>query len=85
MGIKTFETEAEMRAYCVENLLSRGRTNHNIGRRFTYLICVHDGCNVEMRLMNKLHEELYVLEGGDGSEHQHNDLEIVPERGLSEV
>ena len=81
MRIKTFETEAEMRAYCVENLLSRGRTNHYIGGRFTYLICAHDGCNVDMRLM----KELYVLEVGDGSEHQHNDLEIAPERGLSEV
>ena len=36
-----------------------------------------------MSLMNKLHEELCVLEAGDGSEHQHNDLEIAPERGLS--
>ena len=27
---QTFETEAEMKAYCAENLLSRGRTNHNI-------------------------------------------------------
>ena len=75
---QTFETEAEMRAYCAENLLSRGRTNHNIGRRFTYLICAHDGCNVKMSLMNKLHEELYVLEAGDCSEHQHYDLEIAP-------
>ena len=73
-----------MRAYCAENLLSRGRTNHNIGRRFTYLICAHDGCNVKMRFMNKLHEELCVLEASDGSGHQHNDLEIAPERGLSE-
>ena len=81
---QTFETEAEMRAYCAENLLSRGRINHNIGRRFTYLICAHDGRNVKMRLMNQLHEELYVLEAGDGSEHQHNDLEIAPKRGLSE-
>ena len=37
-----------------------------------------------MRLMNKLHEELYVLEADDGSEQQNNDLEIAPERGLSE-
>ena len=42
---QTFETEAEMKAYCAENLLSRGRINHNIGRRFTYLICAHDGGN----------------------------------------
>ena len=63
-----------MRAHCAENLLSIGRANHNIGRRFTYLICAHDGCNVKMRLMNKL----YVLEDGDGSEHQHHDLEIAP-------
>ena len=34
--------------------------------------------------MNKLHEELYVLEAGDCSEHLLNDLEIAPERGLSE-
>ena len=73
-----------MRAYCAKNLLSRGLTNHDVGRRFTYLICAHDGCNVKMRLMNKLHEELYVLQAGDGSEHQHNDLKIAPERGLSE-
>ena len=34
--------------------------------------------------MNKLHEELYILEAGNGSEHQHNDLEIASESGLSE-
>ena len=76
---ETFETEAEMKAYCAENSLSRGRTNHNIGRRFTYLICAHDGCKVKMRLKRKLLEEIYVLEVGDGSEHQHNDLEIAPD------
>ena len=81
---QTFETEAEMKAYCVENLLSRGRTNYNIGRRFTYLICAHDGCNVKMRLERKLLEEMYALEVGDGSEHQHEDLKRGPERGLSE-
>ena len=37
-----------------------------------------------MRLKNKLHEELYVFEAGDGSEHQHNDLEMALERDLSE-
>ena len=47
------------------------------------MICAHDDRNVKMSLMNKLHEELCVLEAGDGSEHQHNDLEIAPERGLS--
>lgn len=63
-----------MRAQCAENLLSKGRTNHNFGRRFTYLICAYDGRNVKMSLMNKLHEELCVLEASDGSEHQHNDF-----------
>ena len=72
-----------MRAYCAENLLSRGHTIHNVGRLFTYLICAHDGCNVNIKLMNKLHEELYVLEASDGSEHQHNDLEIAPERDVT--
>lgn len=61
-----------MRAYCTENFLSRGRTNHNIGRRFTYLICAHDGCNVKMRLMNKLHEVLYLLEAGKIAQQTRN-------------
>ena len=73
---KTFETEAEMRASCAENLPSRGRTNHNIGRRLKYLIYAHDGCNVKMRLMNKLHEELYILEIADSSELQRWFLQI---------
>ena len=36
---ESFETEAEMKAYCTENFLARGRTNHNIGKRVTYLTC----------------------------------------------
>ena len=62
---ESFETEAEMKAYCTENCLARGLTNHNIGKRVTYLTCVHDDCDVKMRLIKKLDQELYVLEADD--------------------
>ena len=39
---QTFGTKAEMKAYCAENFLARGSTNHNIGKRVTYLTCEHD-------------------------------------------
>ena len=81
---ESFETEAEMKAYCTENFLARGRTNHNIGKRVTYLTCAHDDCDVKMRLIKKLDQELYVLEAAEGFELCHNHLEIVPGRGLSD-
>lgn len=79
-----FETENEMKAYCAENMLSRGRTNHNVGKRVTYLNCNHDGCVVKLRLIKRLDSEVYILETVEGFDHQHNDIEMAPERGLSE-
>ena len=78
---QTFETKAEMEAYCTENFLARGRTNHNIGKRVTYLTCAHDDCDIKMRLIKKLDQELYVLEAAEGFELHHDNLEIVPGRG----
>lgn len=84
MEKQRFETEDEMKAYCAENLLSRGRTNHNIGKRVTYLTCNHQGCIAKLRLIKKLDADIYILEAVEGFDHQHNDVEIAPERGLSE-
>jgi hypothetical protein len=78
-----FLTEAEMKEYCTENLLSRGRTNHNIGKRVIYLTCTYDGCNAKRRLIKKMVRNEFILRAAEGFDHHHNDLEIAPERGLS--
>lgn len=72
-----------MKEYCSENLLSRGRTNHNIGKRVTYMSCSHDGCEAKLRLIKKMNGERFVLEFAEGYDHQHNELQNAPERGLS--
>ena len=61
---------------------NRGRTNHNFGKRVTYLHCHHDGCNARLRLTKKLSDDSVILESAVGYEHQHF-LEQVPGRGLS--
>ena len=72
-----------MKEYCSENLLSRGRTNHNIGTRVTYIRCSHYGCEAKLRLIRKMDGEKYVLEFAEGFDHQHNELQNAPGRGLS--
>lgn len=76
-------TEAEMKEYCTENLLSRGRTNHNIGKMVIYLTCTRDGCNAKIRLIKKMDRNEFILQAAEGFDHHHNELEIAPERGLS--
>lgn len=71
-----------MKAYCAEHMLSRGRTNHNSGKRRTYLYCNHDGCNAKFRLTKKLNADAVILESAVGFEHHHV-FEQVPGRGLS--
>jgi hypothetical protein len=79
-----FLTEAAMKESCTENLLSRGRTNHSIGERVVYLTCTHDGCNAKIRLLKKMDRNEFILQAAEGFDHHHNDLEIAPEKGLSE-
>lgn len=35
---------------CVQNSLSRGRTNYNIGKLVIYLMCANDGCNAKKKI-----------------------------------
>ena len=74
--------DEESKAYCAANFLSRGRTNHNIGVRVTYLTCQHEGCNVKLRIIKKLDLENSILEHVEGFDHEH-DMEILHERGLT--
>lgn len=71
-----------MKEFCNQNSLSRGRTNHNIGKRVIYLTCAHEGCNAKSRLVKKLDEDRFILETVEGFEHQH-DIDVGPGRGLS--
>ena len=63
-------------------MLSRGRTNHNFGKRRTYLYCNHDGCIAKFRLTKKLNVDAVILESAVGFE-KHHVLEQAPGRGLS--
>ena len=63
-------------------MLNRGRTNHNFGKRVTYLHCNHEGCNAKLRLTKRLLVDSVILESAVGYEHHHV-LEQVPGRGLS--
>ena len=74
--------DEESKAYCAANFLSRGRTNHNIGVRVTYLTCQHEGCNVKLRIIKKLDLENSILEHVEAFDHE-NDMEIPHERGLT--
>lgn len=72
-----------MKEYCVSNSLARGRTNHNVGNRVTYLTCNHDGCNAKTRLIKFLDRDSFVLETAVGFVHEH-DIVNAPDRGLSD-
>ena len=79
---KLFSADEEMKAYCTEHMLSRGQTNHNFGKRRTYLYCNHDGYNAKFRVTKKLNVDALILESAAGFEHHHV-LAQVPSRGLS--
>jgi hypothetical protein len=43
-----------VKAFCLEKGLTRGRTNHNLGRRVTYLECKELGGNAKTRIVQYL-------------------------------
>jgi hypothetical protein len=78
------KTEVEVHQYCTVNLLSRCRTNHNVGVRVTSLKCAFPGCPKWNRLLNLLfpveNQHPYQLQEIEGQVHN---AEIVPHRGMT--
>ena len=74
---------ALLKAFCTEQGLSRGRTNHNYRKRCTYLNCNHDGCDSKFRVIHNLYTNTYQLEMGVGCDHNHN-FQQAPERGMTQ-
>jgi hypothetical protein len=69
-----------VKAFCLEKGLTRGRTNHNLGKRVKYLVCKELGCNAKTRVVQYMEANVYKLE--TASEHNHN-VQQAPKRGLS--
>ena len=79
-------TVEQVKEYLKEMRLSKFRTNHNFGVRFTYLRCSVAGCPYRCRLKENIdyggdipHFEFEIL---TASEHNHQ-VDIVRERGLT--
>lgn len=62
-------TDQQVKVYLEEMNLSKYRTNHNIGRRVSYLRCSFTGCPYNCRLIENI---------AHGDRIPHFEIEIVP-------
>ena len=52
----------EVKAFGLEKALTRGRTNHNLGRPITYLVCKEIWCNAKNRFVLYMETKVFKLE-----------------------